>query len=287
MSLDEQGIETLVALGLNITQAKVYLALLNLGRAKATTVWKCSKVARQDVYRILTELENKSLVEKIIDTPAEFRALPLQTCVSTLLDQRQKEYNDVKKKTVALLVKFDEKQKNQGSAKDFEIKLISTNEAYLRRLKDAATTTQESIDIIDSFDHTSYRAIADSDLISNLLRRNVRFRLITNHPGKGHPLPEVYRKNLRTMQVRFLEKEPIATLRIDDKKQVSVSVISPVHKPDESPRLFSDSPCLVALAEDYFEHIWNEAFDDASVWKTRRTSRSKPSVEKAQIDLHE
>ncbi|MGD6851815.1 MAG: TrmB family transcriptional regulator [Candidatus Bathyarchaeia archaeon] len=287
MALDEQGIETLVTLGLNITQAKVYLALLNLGRARAKTVWKCSKVARQDIYRILIELENKSLVEKIIDTPAEFRALPLQTCMSTLLEEKRNEYDGIKRKTEEFVGRFEEKQKKPASAKEFEIKLISTNEAYLRRLKDAAVTTQKSIDIIDSFEHTLYRAVNDSDLISSLLRRNVKFRLITNHPGKGRCLPEVYRKNLRSIQVRFVHKEPIATLRIDDKKQVSVSVITPIRKPVETPRLFSDSPCLVALLEDYFEHIWREAFEDESSWKTYRPLQTKPYAEKLKSDVHE
>ncbi len=266
---DEQGIETLVALGLNITQAKVYLTLLNLGKARAKTIWKNSKVARQDIYRILTELENKSLVEKIIDTPAKFRALPLQACVATLLDERQTEYNDVKKKTVELIEGFNEKQKKESNAKEFEFKLISTNEAYLRRLKDAVVSTQKSIDIMDSFDHISYRGIIDSDLIATLLERNVMFRVITNHPEKEKSLPEVYKTNVKAVQVRFIENEPLATLRIDDKKQVSVSVLTPVRKPMETPRLFSDSPCLVALLQDYFEHMWVEAFEDKNLWKTQ------------------
>jgi len=44
--------------GLTRSQAKVYLTLVRLGEdSKALTIFRFSNVARQDVYRILTELE--------------------------------------------------------------------------------------------------------------------------------------------------------------------------------------------------------------------------------------
>ena len=74
MATNEQDVENLVAIGLTITQAKVYLTLAHLGTAKAKAIWKDSEVARQDIYRVLSELEQKTLVEKI------FGALLPLTC---------------------------------------------------------------------------------------------------------------------------------------------------------------------------------------------------------------
>jgi len=42
----------------------------------AASLFEVSGVARQDVYRVLLELQKLGIVEKIIATPNRFRALP-------------------------------------------------------------------------------------------------------------------------------------------------------------------------------------------------------------------
>jgi sugar-specific transcriptional regulator TrmB len=84
------GEKTLRELGLSLLQAKVYLALVKLGThstVKAISI--CSKVARQDVYRTITELREFGLVEMVIGNPALFRAIPLQETVSILMEKKK------------------------------------------------------------------------------------------------------------------------------------------------------------------------------------------------------
>lgn len=262
MALDGQEIETLVTLGLNHTQARVYLTLLKIGKAKAKTIWECSKVGRQDIYRILTELEKKSLVERIIGTPTEFRIAPLKSSISILLEEKQNEYCIALEKSKEFIERFANKQKTEITPKEYETKIISTDEAYLRRLKEAVITTNKSIDIIDSFKHLSYHVVLYSDLIATLFNKKVKFRYIMNHPGKGRKLPELFIKNANLIEVRFISKEPLATLRIDDKKQATLSAIQTFHKSEDTTSLFSDSPYFVAILQDYFERVWNESFED-------------------------
>lgn len=58
MKLWAKEVQTLMEFGLTRSQAKVYLTLVRLGEdSKALTIFRFSNVARQDVYRILTELE--------------------------------------------------------------------------------------------------------------------------------------------------------------------------------------------------------------------------------------
>ena len=260
MATNEQDIETLTAIGLNSTQAKVYLTLLRLGSAKANMIWRSSKVARQDIYRILNELEAKSLVEKIIDTPTEFKAIPLRDGLSFLLKEKVTEYISLKKKTEELLERFATRQKENTMTKEVEFKIISTKDAYLRILKEAAITTQTSIDVIDSFDNCYYRQMTDFELVMKLVKKNVKFRCITNAPKDGQCLPKTFTaRNNHNFEIRFIPTEPVATLRIDDKKRVELTIITDIRKLDETPRLFSDSPCLVTILQDYFERVWNEA----------------------------
>ncbi|MCW4019121.1 MAG: hypothetical protein NWF00_10680 [Candidatus Bathyarchaeota archaeon] len=94
----EEAIQTLVNLGLTVLQAKVYLALVTVGTTTGRITAKAANVASQDVYRVLTELQEKGLAEKIIAKPNKYKPTPVQNGISALLKQKIKEYNENEKK---------------------------------------------------------------------------------------------------------------------------------------------------------------------------------------------
>jgi len=196
MGINEQeDIDTLVALGLNSSQAKVYIALLRLGQTKATAIWKTAKVNRQDIYRLLNELERKNLVEKLVTTPAEFRALPIQHGLTSLLKERTQELENLMERAKQLIASFTTQQNGHEITDEFEISVVSNKNAYMRKLEQAVGTTQKSIDIIDSFDNAKRRGENDSELITKLFERGVKLRSILNRPKKGQKLAKVLTKN--------------------------------------------------------------------------------------------
>ena len=77
----------------------MYLALCRYGTLNTKELSKCTKTAQTDTYRVLTKLQGKGLVEKIIRTPAKFKAVPIETSIESLLDKKKVEYDDLKKKT--------------------------------------------------------------------------------------------------------------------------------------------------------------------------------------------
>jgi sugar-specific transcriptional regulator TrmB len=285
MGIDEQkDTDTLIALGLNSTQAKVYLALLRLGQTKARAIWKTSKVNRQDIYRLLNELERKNLVEKLLTTPAEFRALPIQDGLTSLLRERAQELDNLTERAKQLIVSLATQQNEHEITEEFEINLVSNKKAYVRRLEQAVVTTQESIDIIDSFDNCWHRQENDFELITTLIEKGVKFRHILNRPKEGQKLSKVLDKSQNRnemVEVRFIPKEPIATIRIDDGKRLEISATAKCPRPEDTPTIYSDSPCLVGILQDYFERLWKEAIEDKKIYckKPRRTSHATKRLE--------
>jgi len=91
--ITQEEARALTGLGLTGSQAKVYLALVKVGQARASTLWASLSggVARQDIYRILSELQKLCLIEKVIVKPTEFRPLPIEECFSFLLQRRKDE----------------------------------------------------------------------------------------------------------------------------------------------------------------------------------------------------
>ena len=90
MTIEEAVVQTLTRLGLTISQAKVYFDLLRLEKATVNTISKHSKMARQQVYRVLAELQDKGLVEKIISIPTEFEPVPIEDCMFVLIERKKK-----------------------------------------------------------------------------------------------------------------------------------------------------------------------------------------------------
>ncbi len=272
MDLKDPDTEALIALGLNSTQAKVYLALLSLGQSKAQAIWKTSKVNRQDIYRTIYDLERKGIVEKLITSPAEFRALPLQDCLATLLKERAQEYDLLKGRAKKLLTHFGTKQIANKSSNEYIFNLIQNEQSLIHKLEVAAKITENSIDILDSFDLFRRRIVKDSELIQALMDKKVKLRVITNKPKEGQDLPKILsqkRNRKWKIELRIISKEPLTTIRIDDRKRVLIRVAA-ASKPRETPRLYSDNPCLVAVLQDYFERLWNEATEDQNLYDTSK-----------------
>ncbi len=88
LGYDDYHLETLVQLGLTPNQGKLYLCLLRTGKATGSTLSKETSLARQEVYRILHELHNLGLVEKIISTPTEYQGVPIQDGISVLMMEK-------------------------------------------------------------------------------------------------------------------------------------------------------------------------------------------------------
>ncbi len=77
--------------GLTTNQAKVYVAIRYLGTTTVSPVANFSSVRREDVYRILPKLNEMGLIERTLETPSRFRAVPLETVLPELLRVKREE----------------------------------------------------------------------------------------------------------------------------------------------------------------------------------------------------
>jgi sugar-specific transcriptional regulator TrmB len=96
--VQDEDVEALTSLGLTILQAKVYLALVKSGSSTIREISKTSDVARQDLYRITSELQKLGLVERVIANPTEFRAIELTGGISILLQRVHEKEAEIRKK---------------------------------------------------------------------------------------------------------------------------------------------------------------------------------------------
>ena len=132
MSIQDKAIETLAGLGLTVLQAKVYLTLAKEGKSTVKGIAKTSNIARQDLYRITQQLLNLGLIEKLIDTPTKFKAIPIKAAIDMLIGRRKKQHlrlpndailNKVCAETANELLIADKGQPTEDAINEIALKL--------------------------------------------------------------------------------------------------------------------------------------------------------------------
>ncbi len=258
ITLKDEDVDALTCLGLTVLQAKVYLALTSSGKATIKTISKTANVARQDIYRLVAELQELGIVEKIIAAPNEFRAIPLRDGINILLKRKQKENSDAHKKALKLIRRrMDESTNAQPEEESPQFIMIPEKKALTLRLREAIETAQESIDATCSWKKFPQGLNILAEAFKKALRRGVKIRFIVEKPEHINSWPktaQVFMKN-PYFKLRTIPYPPTGILGIYDKKEVLLAT-SPTGSAVGSPALWTSNSSLLAIVQEYFEQIW-------------------------------
>lgn len=258
MDLQDADVQTFLGLGLNSSEARVFVALYKIGTAEASRIAKDSAVARPDVYRALSNLHKLGLVEKIIAHPSRFRPVPIETGVDVLLEHKTKKYNELKSKSASLIHRINKKNIHKESYQESQFVLIPSREALIKRLIKTIEKTQKSIDVSTSWKRFKSACYRLAEPLEEAWRRGVKGRVVIEKTDE--PALEFVKTYWRSphAEIRQVHFPPKTVMALYDKKEVYIYVI-PAADMTESPALWSNNPSLVAMAEDSFETKWKTA----------------------------
>jgi len=261
MGFEPAEIQTFIDLGLTSIQAKVYLALAKFGALKIATLSKISDVARPDLYRTLNRLYDLGLVVKLVETPVQFKALPIDEGVKVLLQKKQNEYEKIKRESDMLLGSLKKNPSQELTAENSQFVMVPQRETVINRLRQAINSAQSTVDVVISwkrFMHGIGNIFAEA--AKDASKRKVKYRFIVekapsdqvNESGKQ------FWKNYRSFQVRFITEHPETVFGIYDCKELFV-IIDPKSDLTGSPALWTNNPSLISLVQGYFDVLWQAA----------------------------
>jgi len=254
----EKEIEILRAWGLTIPQGKVYLALTRLStETTAGKISSFSKMARTDVYRVLAELHEIGLTEKVVASPTKFKAFPISKAILILTERRTKKTLELELKAQEL-IRLLESRIPEETHQEGQFRIIPKTEALLLSVKEALNNARESIDLI--FNWTAFpRAIyLIAEELEQALKRNVNIRCIVDKPedAKWPEIVQLFMKH----KLRAMPNSPITRLGIYDRKKVFIaSYLTPNFA--RATALVSTNRGLVEMAQCYFEENWKKALE--------------------------
>jgi sugar-specific transcriptional regulator TrmB len=102
----EDYIELLLKTGLSQLQSRIYVNLLTIGIADVGSISRASKIARQNVYRIMPDLESLGLVQRIVDKPILFEPTSLKQALGLLLKKKKVETEQIQQRISSLNCDF-------------------------------------------------------------------------------------------------------------------------------------------------------------------------------------
>jgi sugar-specific transcriptional regulator TrmB len=282
MAIREEDAQTLVGLGLTALQAKVYLALAKTGDATIKTISVISKVARQDIYRVIVELHDLGLVEKLIDAPTKFRAIPIKECVFILLRNRVEKTSELQQEASELILHFSKDKTVETELKEEESQFVIINELQARRLKSKKELdkVQKNVKIVTKWSIFSPLIFALGEEINKTVERGVRFQIVVGRSKSEREtqLPE---------HIRALEGNPLFTIRyihnvqesafaIYDGKELILTISKSTEQLPEAPVLSTNNRSLIELAEHYFKMMWDASRQGNVEKHERRRASEKP-----------
>jgi HTH-type transcriptional regulator, sugar sensing transcriptional regulator len=259
--LNEQVL-TLTELGLSTTQAKIYLALVKTKSQTAQAISVLSTVSRPDVYRVLNQLQEVGLVEKIIAKPEEFRAIPIEEGVSILLQRRITKTRELQNRSLKLVQSVNQKLESSEATEEQGrrefVFIPSKNSAYARSER-LLRGIQESLYFVGLTKSMSAWLTQYSPEMEAALSRGIDCRMIlpASPANKKFWAPFEKMRKYPNFKVRSISGAPTAGFSIWDKKEILITTTY-ADTPLSAATLWSNNKGLIELCADYFECLWQK-----------------------------
>jgi sugar-specific transcriptional regulator TrmB len=242
---------------LSISQAKIYLSLVKFKKLKAQEIASISGVARPYVYGVLAQLEEAGLVEKTITKPEQFHAIPIEKCVSHLIQRRIIKTAELQQKALTLTENLKRNNENEELSKDFEFILIQNRDAVYAKAENMLKTVEKTICFIALKKRLLVWISNYLPLLKEVLARKVDFRIILpeseNYQHLGEPIEALMR--YPNFDIRLISESPNVGFSVWDQKEILLST-SVIDTPFPQPTLWSNNKSTVTLSQNYFDLLW-------------------------------
>ncbi|MCW4018738.1 MAG: hypothetical protein NWF00_08715 [Candidatus Bathyarchaeota archaeon] len=258
-----EHVENLIALGLTLNEARVFVALYRLGTATARATSKFSGIPREIVYQAMAKLQGKRLVGEVLASPKAFRALSIEEVYEILLEQK-------KNKDKQLHTKIKKAIKSQQHPESPQINDAPTtfvtprgkNREFIVKEYKKARISVDMIIPLNKF--IQWSQTSAEECIDGVMKGNAKIRVITEKPVRdslsegSHIFDTGIRCKLQKIEYRFTEGAPQIEMAIFDRKTVFIAMCEEKLMKNMV-WLRSNNAPIVEMANKYFETSWKES----------------------------
>jgi sugar-specific transcriptional regulator TrmB len=256
----DETIQQLEQIGFTQTQAKIYLALVNIGETDAKTLANVAKTSNQVTYRALTELQTRGIVEKKINLPSRYEAIPVDCALELILTEKRKEYNSTVERTKNILRNFETKNKIESPKQELSISIIEGRQTILNRCKLAHSNVQKTVLCCSTFQRWIQVGQEIHESIHKSLMRGAKYRTVIEKSTKKMSVPKEFNSLLShpNFQVRIARQRLKLNAVVFDAKLASFNFY-PSQSLAEAPMIWTNHPSIIVGFEYHFWNQWRNS----------------------------
>ena len=257
----EDPVRTLTKLGLTLNQARVYLILAESAVSTASQISKISKLAREEVYRVIPKLQDLGLIEIIVGTPTKYKAQPLNDGIRILLNRKTDEDKKLREEAENLLKHHTKLTPELTIPEESDSKFSLLRDGLdIQTRGQAVEDAMETIDAVETLSRLLQIPPNQMKTTIKTLKRGVKLRLVIYAERENEHRLRDYVKQFEcpNFEARHCFTKPTAYMALCDNKLTFLSTELEADL-DKETALVSENACLAKLAKEYFERIWHES----------------------------
>jgi sugar-specific transcriptional regulator TrmB len=256
--IQEEAQRLFTSLGFTSLQAKVYITVLSSGEATAKSIAANARIDRPDTYRVIDSLVKQGFIEKEIDNPIRFKALPIDEVTEILLKRKQEEVTESSRQASEILRRYEHKtpKTETDEPESYFYNLLPGNKHVIDKASNKIIeASQKSLDFLCA---NIYPPIIGLESLEGFLSRGGTNRILAYNRNDALAGKVLNSHKKGSIEIRYVSKSsgsPMVAL-IGDMKQALV-ICKRGRTPEERESLFTNSPVIAELAANYFESLWN------------------------------
>jgi sugar-specific transcriptional regulator TrmB len=256
----------LAVFGFTLNQARVYLAVVEAGSVSVGRIAQKSRLYRQDIYKILPNLEKKGVITRSLGVPVTVRAIPVKTALRNLVASERKKALDMVKRmeadlneiSNAISTLYDKSTENEESHFSF-----LTKEAEVKNRADLIFKKAKiDCSVVSSIELLTKRAEPFRERFQNATDNGAEIRLVIECRNSERSIIGSTVEKVRPKKGAFSAKlvicESPKPFQVIDRKEVWISTARKQQPSGFPCVLWSNGKNIVEAYLERFDRIWND-----------------------------
>jgi sugar-specific transcriptional regulator TrmB len=256
--ISEEETNLLMRIGLTKNQTNVYLALLKLDEANAIQLARNTSLPSAVLYRTITELQKKGLIEQILSKPFRFKATTLNVGLQMLLDEKAQDYEELTKMAKILLLSRKSCRIEPPEKSNHNLRIIEGKKRIFQVMKDQHSAVQREVGILSTLNRWLQIVYDSDDEYNKALARKVKYNVIleAHEPENRIKFPENVLNLLEKPNFSlWLSNAPlVCNLAFFDEQEVTINFF-PSKSLTESPIIVTRHPSFIRMSIDHFNAV--------------------------------
>ena len=250
-------LDTLSKFGMSEYEAKVYSTMVWLGPTKAGNISKESKVPQSKIYEVIDQLIEKQLVEFLGGRPKEFRAVPPQFALRTLIQNKERGITELRE----LVAQLNGCLKPSVSYEEVSEGIwVSKGRGFIEFFDRLSQMLENSRKYVYAITRDFSYSPQLREAVKNCKKRKVDLKIM----GMGKIDDSNYYRakwyDAHGIKLKIFKAEAHPRIVVADGKEVLIRLDhDPLKKKFTFHSLWSEDAALVGVFDSYMKNLWKTA----------------------------